>query len=142
METKNKGLDYSNLSINSQLQKAIEQIKEKVSKQNLIVEGDLNSIEKIDLVNATRSSKKKLARKIHYCLKSGTRRKTNAMLAFIFKRFLSNENKIIIHPSLEQQVIEKSRKEFKSQLKLMIEKRDEYKKLKQEFKEKGGFYES
>lgn len=84
--------------------------------------------------------KRNLQKKIYYFLKAGTRRKMNAMLAFISRKFLSSEKKIVILPSLEQQAIEKARKDFKEQLKIMLEKKEEYKKLKQSYKEKGGMY--
>lgn len=140
METKKSGLDYNNQAIQNQLNTAIAEIKKRVTENNLIVEGDLSKLENLNFQDATRSSKKKLAKKIYYFLKAGTRRKMNAMLAFISRKFLSSEKKIVILPSLEQQAIEKARKDFKEQLKIMLEKKEEYKKLKQSYKEKGGMY--
>lgn len=142
METKKSGLEYTNQAIQNQLNTAIVEIKKRVSQNNLVVEGDLSQLENLNFQDATRSSKKKLAKKIYYFLKAGTRRKMNAMLAFISRKFLASEKKIIILPSLEQQAIESARKEFKAQLKIMLEKKEEYKKLKQAYKEKGGVYES
>lgn len=142
METKKSGLEYTNQAIQNQLNTAIAEIKKRVSQNNLVVEGDLSQLENLNFQDATRSSKKKLAKKIYYFLKAGTRRKMNAMLAFISRKFLASEKKIIILPSLEQQAIESARKEFKAQLKIMLEKKEEYKKLKQAYKEKGGVYES
>lgn len=142
METKKSGLEYTNQAIQNQLNTAIAEIKKRVSQNNLVVEGDLSQLENLNFQDATRSSKKKLAKKIYYFLKAGTRRKMNVMLAFISRKFLASEKKIVVLPSLEQQAIESARKEFKAQLKIMLEKKEEYKKLKQAYKEKGGVYES
>lgn len=143
METSKKsGLDYSNQAIKNQLNIAVNEIKKRISEKNLVVEGDLSQIENINLDNATKSSKKKLAKKIYYFLKSGTRRKMNAMIAFIYRRFLPGEKKVVILPSVEQQAIEKARKEFKEQVKIMLEKKTVYKNLKKEFKESGGVYDN
>ena len=139
---KNTGLDYSNQAIKQNLQNAVIEIKKRISEKNLVLEGDLSSIENIDLENATRSSKKKLANKIYFFMKANSRRKMNVLLAFIYKRFLKDEKKVQVLPSIEQQEIEKSRKEFKAQLKLMLEAKDKYKQLKKSFKEKGGIYEN
>ncbi len=144
METskKNMGLDYSNQAIKTNLQNALSEIKKRISEKNLVLEGDLSSVENIDLENATRSSKKKLANKINYFIKSNSRKKMNVLLAFIFKRFFKDEKKAYVNPSVEQQEIEKSRKEFKAQLKLMLEAKSKYKELKKKFKENGGIYEN
>ena len=144
METtkKNMGLDYSNQAIKENLQNAVNEIKKRITEKNLVLEGDLSSIENIDLENATRSSKKKLANKIHFFMKANSRRKMNVLLAFIYKRFLKDEKKVQVLPSIEQQEIEKYRKEFKSQLKLMLEAKAKYKELKKVYKEKGGKYEN
>jgi hypothetical protein len=123
-------------------QNAVIEIKKRISEKNLVLEGDLSSIENIDLENATRSSKKKLANKIYFFMKANSRRKMNVLLAFVYKRFLKDEKKVQVLPSVEQQEVEKSRKEFKAQLKLMLETKDKYKQLKKSFKEEGGVYEN
>lgn len=144
METskKNMGLDYSNQTIKQNLEKAIAEINKRIAEKNLVLEGELDSALNIDLENATRSSKKKLARKIHYFMVSSSRRKMNVLLAFIFKRFLKDEKKAVVKPSLKQQEIEKARKEFKKQLAVMFEKKTAYRELKKKFKEEGGVYEN
>jgi hypothetical protein len=144
METKNKnmGLDYSDQAIKTNLQNAVNEMKKIIEERGLVLEGDLNPIDGIELYHETKSSKKKLARKIHYFLKAKTRRKMNILLAFVFKRFLKDLKKAFVSISKEQQEIEKSREEFKKHLALMLAAKTQYKDLKKKYKEKGGIYEN
>ena len=61
----------------------------------------------------TLSSRKKLARKIYYFMKKRSRKTMSALLSFIRKRYLGEEYRVSIKPSLLEQEIVSMREKYK-----------------------------
>ena len=123
METKtnsNDGLkeikeSFSNQTVKINLINALQDIKVICQQRDYVVEGSIDKIiMDINLDNSTLSSRKKLARKIYYFMKKKTIRTMGALLSFIRKRFMTDENKIVIKPSTLEQEITIAREKYRS----------------------------
>lgn len=109
-------------TVKSNLITALNEIKTICAKKEYVVEGSLDKIiSDINLENSTLSSRKKLARKIYFFMNKKTKRTMSALTSFVVKRFLSEEYKVKIKPSLLEQEI--------------ISLREGYKRMRQETEE-------
>lgn len=123
METTNKINDglkeiktsFSISSVNTNLVAALNEIKEICKQKDYIVEGSIDKlITDINFENSTLSSRKKLARKVYYFMKKKSRKTMSALLSFIRKRYLGEEHRVSIKPSLLEQEIVALREKYKA----------------------------
>lgn len=122
METTNKVNDglkeiKSSFEINTvktNLITALNEVKAICEQKEYVVEGSIDKIiNDINLENSTLSSRKKLARKIYYFTKKKSRKTMSALFSFIRKRFLGEEYRVSIKPSLLEQEIVSLRESYK-----------------------------
>jgi len=121
METTNKTNDglkeikssFSISTVNTNLVAALNEIKTICEQKEYVVEGSIDKLADIDLTNSTLSSRKKLARKIYYFMKKRSRKTMSALLSFIRKRYLGEEYRVSIKPSLLEQEIVSMREKYK-----------------------------
>jgi len=145
METTNQTNDglkeikssFSISSVNTNLVAALNEIKTICEQNNYIVEGSIDKIiSDINFENSTLSSRKKLARKIYYFMKKKSRKTMSSLLSFIRKRYLGEEYRISIKPSLLEQEIVSIREKYKAFYKQTEAIRIELKEKKKLFNEK------
>ena len=122
METTNKVNDglkeikssFEISTVKTNLITALNEIKTICEQKEYVVEGSIDKmISDINLENSTLSSRKKLARKIYYFTKKKSRKTMSALLSFIRKRFLGEEYRVSIKPSLLEQEIVALRESYK-----------------------------
>lgn len=145
METNNQNVDvlkqiktsFESAVVKSNLITALKEINTICSQREYVVTGDVNKIiADINLENSTLSSRKKLARKIYFFTKKKSLRTMSALLSFVRKRFLSEEYRITIKPSLLEQEISTLRDKYKKLLKETEDTRIQFRAKKKEFYEK------
>jgi len=145
METTNQTNDglkeikssFSISSVNTNLVAALNEIKTICEQNDYIVEGSIDKIiSDINFENSTLSSRKKLARKIYYFMKKKSRKTMSSLLSFIRKRYLGEEYRISIKPSLLEQEIVSIREKYKAFYKQTEAIRIELKEKKKLFNEK------
>lgn len=100
-------------TVKKNLDDALYEMKLICQQRDYIVEGSLDSLLYINLDNSTLSSRKKLSRKIYFFMKKQSRKTMSALLAFIRKRFLGEEYRVMIKPSLLEQEIIVLREQYK-----------------------------
>jgi len=121
METTNKTNDglkeikssFSISSVNTNLVAALNEIKTICQQKEYVIEGSIDKLADIDFANSTLSSRKKLARKIYFFSKKKSRKTMSALLSFIRKRYLGEEYRVSIKPSLLEQEIVAMREKYK-----------------------------
>jgi hypothetical protein len=101
-------------TVKTNLITALGEIKTICEQREYVVEGSIdNMISDINLENSTLSSRKKLAKKIYYFQKKKSRKTMLALLSFVRKRFLGEEYRVSIKPSLLEQEIVTLRESYK-----------------------------
>lgn len=113
-ELKTVKTSFSNEAVMSNLKLAIEQAKLICIQREYVVLGEFgNILSDINLNNSTLSSRKKLARKIYFFMKKKTLRTMTAMLSIVRKNYLTDEHRVTIKPSLNEQEIVILREKYK-----------------------------
>lgn len=146
METKNQMTDAlkqvkSSFEINTikeNLNLALQEVKAICEKNEYVVEGSIDKIiTDLDLGSSTLTSRKKLAKKIYFFMKKKSRKTMSSLFSFIRKRFLGEEYRVSIKPSLLEQEIISLRDNYKKSLKETEQIRISLKAKKMLFNEKG-----
>lgn len=145
METTNKTNDglkeiktsFSISSVNTNLVDALNEIKAICEQKEYVIEGSIDKIiSDINFEGSTLSSRKKLARKIYYFMKKKSRKTMSSLLSFIRKRYLGEEYRVSIKPSILEQEIVSLREKYKAFYKQTETIRIELKDKKKLFNEK------
>lgn len=122
MKTKNQmngGLkelksSFETNAVKSNLISSLQEIQIICKNKEYAVEGSLEKIiSDINLESSTLNSRKKLAKKIYYFTKNKSRKTISSLLYFVRRRFLTDEHKVIVKPSLLEQEIITMRQVYK-----------------------------
>lgn len=151
MENKNQITDglkdiktsFEKNTVKANLILALEEIKTICLKNKYVVEGSIDKIiADISLEESTLTSRKKLAKKVYYFMKKKSRKTISGLLYFVRKRFLTDEHKVTVKPSLLEQEIITLRKAYKKSLAELTVLRTDLKAKKVEFNTINGSYEN
>ncbi len=113
---------------------ALEEAKTICLNKKYVVEGSIDKIiEDLDLEKSTLTSRKKLAKKIYFFQKKKSRKTMSSLFAFIRKRFLGEEYKVSVKPSILEQEIVVLREKYKKLFKETEQTRIEWKEKKKLF---------
>jgi hypothetical protein len=128
---------FSEKDLKENLKTAINEIKEIAKAKDYVIEGDIDKLLNVETITFdSLSSRKKLSRKIYFFMKKKSIKTANSLLAFARRRFLSEEPKISISPSLLEQQRLEARKKYKALMKEAEVARLVYKEAKKKFNEK------
>jgi hypothetical protein len=145
METTNKMNDglkeiktsFDNNIVKANLTSALQEIKNICAEKEYVAEGSIDKIIlDLNLESSTLTSRKKLAKKIYYFMKKKSRKTMSSLFSFIRKRFLGEEYRVSIKPSVLEQEIAVLRANYKKLFKETEEARIAFKAKKKEFYEK------
>ena len=111
--------------------------------RDYVVEGQIEKImSNINLENSTRTSRKKLVKKNYFFMKKKSRKTISSLFSFIRKRFMGEEYRVIVKPSLIEQEIVSLREKYKTLYKETEDTRIAFKEKKKVFNEKQKNYEN
>jgi hypothetical protein len=106
---------FSATTVRSNLVTALQEIKIIAHQKEYVVEGSIDRIiSDIDLGDATLTSRKKLAKKIYYFMRKKNMKTISSLFSFIRKRFLGDQYRVTIKPSLLEQEIISLRENYKA----------------------------
>ncbi len=151
METKNQSINplkqiketFTEQAVSQNLKSAIEKIKLICKEREYVVDGNLDEVfEKLNLNPSTLSSRKKLARKIYYFEKKQNLRTMRSLISFVKRRFIGDDLKISIKPSILEQQIVALREKYKTLRSETETARLKYKEAKVLFKQKKSVYDN
>lgn len=151
METKHQTSDplkliketFSEEAVSQHLKSAIEKIKTICAQREYVVDGDLELVfENVHFNPSTLSSRKKLARKIYYFEKKQSIRTIRSLLSFIKRRFVGEDFKVSVRPSVLEQQIDGLREKYKTLRAETEAARVKFKEAKILFKEKKSVYDN
>ncbi len=93
--------------VKSNLILALVEAKSICESKNYVVEGSIDKMmSNINLENSTLTSRKKLAKKVYYFMKKKSLKTMSSLFSFIKKRFVEEEFKVKVKPSvLEQEIV-------------------------------------
>lgn len=122
---------FENNVVKSNLISALQEIVKISKEKEYVVEGSIDKvIFDINLENSTLTSRKKIAKKVYYFQKKNSLKTMSALLSFIRKRFLGEEYRVSIRPSILEQEITALRERYKNILKEIDVTRSELKEKK------------
>lgn len=151
METKNQTNNplkeiketFTEQAVSQNLKSAIEKIKSICKEREYVVDGNLDEVfEKLNLSTSTLSSRKKLARKIYYFEKKKSLRTIRSLISFVKRRFVGEDLKISIKPSILEQQIAELRESYKKLRAETEVARLKYKEAKVLFNQKKSVYDN
>jgi hypothetical protein len=134
---------FTEQAVSQNLKSAIEKIKSICKEREYVVDGNLDEVfEKLNLNSSTLSSRKKLARKIYYFEKKQSLRTMRSLISFVKRRFIGEDLKISIKPSVLEQQIAALREKYKTLRAETEAARLKYKEAKVLFKQKKSVYDN
>lgn len=122
METKNQNSNplktikesFDTNVVKANLDAALHKIKLICEQKEYVVDGSIDKIiSDLNLEKSTLTSRKKLAKKIYFFEKKQSRKTMSSLFSFIRKRFLGDEYRVSIKPSLLEQEMTALRIQYK-----------------------------